>query len=231
MKIVGLIGGTSWVSTVDYYRFINQGINEKLGGINYANCIIYSFNYADISRNNESGNWAATLDLFIDVAENLKKSGVTAIVICANTLHKIAEDLEQRIGIPVIHIAKVTAAAIVQKNVKKVALLGTRFTMEMDFFKDKLSELGIEAIIPNDADRVYIHSTIHDELGKGIIRSETKARYLQIIDGLIAQGAEGVILGCTEIPLLINQDDLSVPAFDTTRIHADAAVAYALEAV
>jgi aspartate racemase len=228
MKIVGLIGGTSWVSTIDYYRFINEGINEKLGGINFANCIIYSFNYADISRNNEAGDWDATLKLFTEVAEGLKKSGATAIVICANTMHKIAEDLEQRIGIPVIHIAKVTAAAIVSKNIKKVALLGTRFTMEMDFFKDKLTEQAIEAIIPSDDDKLYIHSTIHHELGKGIIKPETKIRYLEIIEKLIAQGAEGVILGCTEIPLLISQADLNVPAFDTTRIHAEAAVAYAL---
>ncbi|QKJ29828.1 aspartate/glutamate racemase family protein [Mucilaginibacter mali] len=228
MKIIGLIGGISWVSTVDYYRFINEGINQQLGGINFANCVIYSFNYQDIIRNNESGNWADTLDKFTVACEGLKQCGATAIVLCANTMHKIAAELEQRIGIPVIHIATATANAITKQNLKKVGLLGTRFTMEMDFFKDKLHEQNIEAIIPGDEDRLYIHTTLHSELSKGITLPETKRRYLEIIDRLIARGAEGIILGCTEIPLLINQDDVSVPVFDTTRIHSAAAVAYAL---
>lgn len=228
MKIVGLIGGISWVSTADYYRFINQGVNDKLGGINFANCVLYSFNYADIIKNNENGNWAATLDMVTNACEGLKKCGATAIILCANTMHKIADELEQRIGIPVIHIAKATADAVTRQNLKKVGLLGTRFTMEMDFFKDKLIDQGIEALIPDEEDRLFIHTSLHEELSKGITTPKTKAQYLQIVDKLIAKGAEGIILGCTEIPLLINQQDVSLPVFDTTLIHSQAAVAYAL---
>lgn len=216
------------MSTADYYRFINEGINEKLGGINFANCVLYSFNYHDIIKNNEGGNWAATLDMVSNACEGLKKCGATAIVLCANTMHKIAAELEQRIGIPVIHIAEATAAAITEKKLKKVGLLGTRFTMEMDFFKDKLREQNIEVIIPGDDDRAFIHHTLHSELSKGITTPETKQRYMEIMDSLISLGAEGIILGCTEIPLLIKQEDVSFPVFDTTRIHSAAAVAYAL---
>jgi aspartate racemase len=228
MKIVGLIGGISWVSTADYYRFINQGVNEQLGGINFANCIIYSFNYADIIRNNDAGNWSDTLNKFTDVCEGFKKMGATAVVLCANTMHKIADELEARIGMPVIHIATETARVISEQKLKKVALLGTRFTMELDFFKDKLIEQNIEALIPDEADRIYIQDTLYNELSKGITKPETKQRYLEIIDRLISRGAEGVILGCTEIPLLLNQNDISVPVFDTTLIHSQAAVAYML---
>lgn len=228
MKIIGLIGGISWISTADYYRYINQGINAKLGGSNFANCIIYSFNYADIMKNNERGDWDATLAMVKAACDNLKNSGAEAILLCANTMHKIADDLRERIDIPIIHIAEVTAEAIRKQQLNKVALLGTKFTMELDFFKLKLQEKNIEALIPDAEERAFIHQSIHDELGKGIINPETKSRYQSIIQKLVDQGAQGVILGCTEIPLLIKQEDVTVPAFDTTLIHSEAAVAFAL---
>jgi aspartate racemase len=228
MKILGLIGGISWVSTIDYYQLINEGINAKLGGLNFSQCIIYSFNYADIKKNNDANDWDSTLRMITDASRHLKNAGAEAIVLCANTMHVIAEKLEQKLGLPVIHIASATATAIKNRNVTKVGLLGTKFTMELDFFRDKLTQQGIEAIIPGNDDRDFIHYTIFEELGRGIINDDTRQRYLSIIEQLIAQGAEGIILGCTEIPLLIKPEDVQVPVFDTARIHAAAAVEFAL---
>ena len=229
MKKIGLVGGISWVSTVDYYRYINEEVNEKLGGIKYAECIIYSINLHEFVNNNLSGNWDATYDLLLDASLNLEKSGAEAIVLCANTAHAIADRLEQNIHIPLIHIATATANEIKREGLVKVGLLGTKFTMEMDFYIAKLASEGIQAIVPQlQEDRDFIQNTLKDELGKGIVKEETKKRYLSIIDQLIESGAEGIILGCTEIPLLINQQDISVPAFDTTKIHARAAVEFAL---
>jgi aspartate racemase len=222
-KKIGLIGGISWVSTVDYYKYINTMVNEKLGGLNFAECMIHSFNYADIKKNNDAGDWDKTLSMITEASVHLKAAGAEAIVLCANTMHLIADKLQDATGIPVIHIAEATAAAISQKKLNKVALLGTKFTMEMDFFRAKLKEKNIDVIIPGDADREFIHYTIFEELGRGLLKTETKARYISIIHHLEAQGAEGVILGCTEIPLLVKQSDLELPAFDTTLIHAQAA--------
>jgi aspartate racemase len=228
MKILGLIGGTSWVSTVDYYCYINQGINEKLGGLNYAHCMIYSFNYADIVRNNENENWDATLMMVTKAAINMKQGGAGAIVLCANTMHIIADELEKNVGLPVIHIASATAAAISKQNISKVGLLGTRFTMERDFFKNKLKEQGIVALVPDDDERKFIHDTIGNELGRGILKPETKSYYLEVILKLINKGAEGIILACTEIPMLIKTQDTDIPLFDTTLIHAKAAIEFAV---
>jgi aspartate racemase len=228
MKKIGLIGGISWVSTLDYYRILNEGINEKLGGLNFCECIIYSFNYADIKKNNDANDWEATFKMVANACDNLKNSGAGAIILCASTMHLIAERLEQKVGLPVIHIAVSTANAIKNKNLGKVALLGTKFTMELDFFTSKLREQGIDAIIPDNEDRDFIHYTIFEELGRGLVKEDTKQRYLSIVDKLIEKGAEGVILGCTEIPLLIQQADVPVPVFDTTRLHAAAAIDFAL---
>lgn len=229
MKIIGLIGGISWVSTGDYYKLINQGINDKLEGLNFSECLIYSFNYADIKKNNENNDWDSTFNLLLKGCQFLKQGGAEAIVLCANTMHFIADRLEAAIDLPVIHIATATAIEIEKQELKKVGLLGTKFTMELDFFKDKLLQKGIEAIIPkSEEDKDFIHTTIFEELGKGIVTSETKKRYLKIANQLIKEGAEGIILGCTEIPLVIKPEDLAVPIFDTALIHSNAAVDFQL---
>ena len=228
MKKLGLIGGISWVSTIDYYKLINQGINEKLGGLHFAECIIYSFNYADIKLNNDNNDWDKTLAMLSKAAEHLKNAGAEAIVLCANTMHMIADQVQESVKLPLIHIAAETAKAIQKQDLKKVGLLGTRFTMEQDFFKSKLTEQGISTIIPGSEDRNFIHETIFEELGRGIIKEDTKQHYISIINSLLKEGAEGIILGCTEIPLLISQQDVDVQLFDTTRIHSAAAVRFAL---
>jgi len=228
MKKLGLVGGISWVSTLDYYKLINLGINEQLGDLNFAECMIYSFNYQDIKNNNDSGNWGKTLQMLTKAAVSMKNGGAEAIVLCANTMHKIADELERDVQLPVIHIAKATAEAITERGLKKVGLLGTKFTMEESFFRDKLSDKGIDIVIPDEADRKHIHWTIFEELGRNIIKPETKQFYIDVINKLVTEGAEGIILGCTEIPLLIGNDDVDTPLFDTTQIHAKAAVAFAL---
>ncbi|QSW89777.1 MULTISPECIES: aspartate/glutamate racemase family protein [Flavobacterium] len=229
MKKIGLIGGISWVSTTDYYKLINLGINEKLGGLNFSECLVYSFNYADIKKNNDNNDWDSTFNMLLKGCEFLKSGGAEAIVLCANTMHLIADKLQDAIKLPVIHIAVETAVEIQKQNLKKVGLLGTKFTMELDFFKNKLAEKGIETIIPtSEEDKDFIHYTIFEELGRGIVTDETKKRYLEIANELIKNGAEGIILGCTEIPLVIKTEDLSVPIFDTTLIHAKAAVEFQL---
>jgi len=228
MKILGLIGGISWVSTVDYYRLINKGINEKLGNLEFAELMIYSFNYGDIKRNNDAEDWDKTLSMITKASLDMKNSGVKAIVLCANTMHLIADRLQENIQLPVINIATVTADAIVAKGIKKVGLLGTRFTMERDFFRDKLTEKGIEILIPGDEERDFIHYTIFEELGRNIIKPETKKFYINVINKLVEAGAEGIILGCTEIPLLISNADVAIRLFDTVEIHSKAAVEFAL---
>lgn len=228
MKKLGLIGGISWVSTADYYKFINEGINKELGGVNFAECMIYSFNYHDIKQNNENNDWETTFNMLSKACQSLKNGGAEAIVLCANTMHLIADRIQESVNLPLIHIATETAKEIQKHKLKKVGLLGTKFTMELDFFKEKLTALGIETIIPEDEDRDFIHDTIFNELGKGLIIESTKEKYLSIIEKLIANGAEGIILGCTEIPLLVKQEAVKVPVFDTTMIHSNAAIAFAL---
>ncbi|KIQ22082.1 aspartate racemase [Flavobacterium sp. MEB061] len=229
MKIIGLIGGISWVSTADYYKLINQGINEKMGDLNFSECLLYSFNYADIKKNNENNDWDSTFKMLLKGSQFLKAGGAEAIVLCANTMHLIADKLEEAIDLPIIHIATETAKEIQKQNLKKVGLLGTKFTMELDFFKDKLIAQRIEAIIPeSENDKDFIHTTIFEELGKGLVTPETKKRYLEIANELIKRGAEGIILGCTEIPLVILPEDVDVPVFDTTLIHSKAAVEFQL---
>ena len=229
MKTLGLIGGTSWVSTADYYKAINEGINEKLGGLNFAKCIIYSFNYADIKRNNDTNDWENTQRMVNEAGRHLQNSGADAIVLCAVTMHLSADLLQQELNIPIIHIADAAASAINCLTLSKVGLLGTKFTMELDFFKSRLEAFGIETIIPGEKDREFIHTTIFDEMGKGIFSQETKKQYLEIISKLVDNGAQGIILGCTELPILIRQEDLSIPVFDVIALHARAAVETALE--
>ena len=225
MKKIGLIGGISWVSTMDYYKFLNEGINEKLGGLNFAECIIYSLNFGDIQEK----TWEHSFELFLNACQSLKRSGVEAIVLCANTAHLFADELQIQIGLPIIHIGTATAKTIRLQGLNKVGLLGTKFTMEMDFYLDKLSEYGLEVLVPAKQEtRDYIQFTLKEELGRGIINPATKLSYLAIANALIARGAEGIILGCTEIPMILSPQDFEVPVFDTTKIHVQTIIEYAL---
>lgn len=229
MKKIGLVGGISWTSTVDYYRHINEGINQGLGGLNFAECIIYSVNFNEFQESNANYDWDRTYDLLLKATENLIKAGAEAIVLCANTAHIVADRIAEKIEQPLIHITTATANAINKQKLKKVGLLGTTYTMELDFYKNKLEDHGIETIIPeNQSDRDFIEETLLHELGRGILNPASKEKYIVIINELIKNGAEGIILGCTEIPLLIHQEDVSVPVFDTTKIHSMAAVKFAL---
>jgi aspartate racemase len=228
MKVIGLIGGTSWVSTIDYYRLINEGINARLGDLNAAKCIIYSFNFQDIKRNNDNNDWDSTFNMVSNASRHLVNAGAEAIILCANTMHLLADRVQDTLDVPVIHIATATALEIKKQRINKVALLGTRFTMERDFFKEKLKEQDIDIIIPSEDERNFIHQTIFEELGKNVFTSETKKRYLDIIVDLIGQGSQGIVLGCTEIPMLIKPEEVSVPVFDTLKIHAEAAVEFSL---
>jgi aspartate racemase len=228
MKKIGLVGGISWVSTLDYYRYINEGINERLGGLEFAECIIYSVNFNDVQRHGWD-NWDETFRLLSGACTHLKAAGAEAIVLCANTAHAIADELEAYIQLPLIHIATATATEVSRHGLKKVGLLGTKFTMELPFYRDKLRLQNIEALVPQDQGvRDFIQQTLKEELGRGILSPATKAAYLEVTNQLIACGAEGIVLGCTEIPLLLSQQDVAVPVFDTTRIHVRAAVDFAL---
>ncbi|KOY86372.1 aspartate racemase [bacterium 336/3] len=228
MKILGLVGGISWVSTTDYYKLINQGVNNKLGDLNFSECIIYSLNYQEIKNNNDRNDWDATFQTILKACKKLSSSGANAILLCANTMHHIADRLEKELDIPIIHIADATALEIEKVGLKKVGLLGTKFTMELDFFKSRLLKKGIETIIPDETDRAFLHQNIFEELGRGIFKEESKKRYLEIIDKLLANGAEGIILGCTEIPMLLPPQEVPAPAFDTTLIHTNVAIEFQL---
>lgn len=228
MKTLGLIGGTTWVSTIDYYRLINQKTNELLGGLNSAKILLYSVNFEEFRPPVDPADWEDLTKKFTAIAQKLEHDGADGIVFCANTPHLIAEGVRQKLGVPLIHIAETAAEEIASHNIKKVILLGTRITMEQDFFKNKLIEKQIEVLIPGADDRQLIHNAIFEEFGKDIFTAKTKAEFLRIINGLIAQGGEGVILGCTEFPHLIKPEDCSLPLFDTTILHANAAVKFAL---
>jgi aspartate racemase len=225
MKKIGLIGGISWVSTIDYYRYINEGVNSRLGGINFAECLLYSLNFADVQER----GWPNAYELILNACKDLKKGNVQAIVLCANTAHQFAENLQEEIQLPVIHIVEETAKEICKRDLKKVGLLGTKFTMEMDFYTKKFNQFGIEVIVPEQQEtRDYIQHTLKEELGIGLINPDTKKNYIEIANDLVKNGAEGIILGCTEIPLLISQNDFELPVFDTTKIHAKAIVDFML---
>ncbi len=229
MKTIGLIGGTGWVSTLEYYRLINTEVNSRLGGLNSARCILYSFDYSDIAELNQKNDHAGILRMLIDAAQKLEIAGADCIGLCANTLHYYADDLQKQILKPIIHIASATADEIKRKGLSKVGLLGTKMTMEEDFYKNRLSNSQILTLIPNEPERAFIQRTILNELLKNIFLEKTKAQFLQIISSLQQQGVEGIVLGCTEIPLLIKQSDVKLPVFNTLEIHVNAIVDFALE--
>jgi aspartate racemase len=228
MKTIGLIGGTTWLSTIDYYRIINQEVNRQLGDLHSAKLLLYSIDFDEFKTLADAGDWPKLTEWFAGIAQELQTAGAEAIVLCANTLHLIVTELEQLVQIPIIHVADATVSELRSQDIRKTALLGTKFTMEAPFFNDKLLQQGIEVMIPDADERQFIHQTIFDELDRGLLLTETKARYLAIIQNLMAKGAEAVILGCTEIPLLIKPEDCTVPVFDTTLIHARSAARFAL---
>jgi aspartate racemase len=228
MKTLGLIGGTTWLSTIDYYRIINQEVNRQLGDLHSAKLLLYSIDFDEFKTLADAGDWPKLTEWFAGIAKHLQTAGADAIVLCANTLHLMVPKLEQLVQIPIIHVADATVGELRSQGIRKTALLGTKFTMEAAFFKDKLLQEGVEVMIPDSDERQFIHQTIFDELDRGLLLTETKVRYLVIIQNLIAKGAEAVILGCTEIPLLIKPEDCTVPVFDTTLIHAKAAARFAL---
>lgn len=230
MKTIGLIGGMSWESSLEYYRNINEIVKEKLGRLHSAKCLLYSVDFEEIEKLQHQDKWDELTEIMVDAAERLKKGGADFIVICTNTMHKMANEIESRTGLKVLHIAEATGKNIVDKRIKKVGLLGTHFTMEGDFYKKILNEqFDIEVIIPSEEERNLVHDIIYDELCQGIISPSSKEKYIKIINNLSSNGIEGVILGCTEIPLLIKDKDVNISVFDTTMIHTTAAVNFALK--
>ncbi len=230
MKTIGMIGGMSWESSLEYYRLMNEEVRARLGGSHSVDCLLYSFDFQEIEELQHQGDWDRLTREMVKQGMNLKRGGAEFLVICTNTMHKMAPDLERETGLRVLHIADVTGKEIKRQGLSKVLLLGTKFTMEGEFYKAVLKEKhGIDVVIPRDEDREIVHRVIYQELVKGKICDESRAEYARIIEESKRAGAEGVVLGCTEIPLLIHQEDVSVPVFDTTAIHSIAAVDWALE--
>ena len=229
LKTIGLIGGMSWESTVTYYKIINETVKEKLGGLHSAKCILYSVDFQEIEECQANGNWEKSGEILGEAAYNLEKAGADFIVICTNTMHKVVNQIKEKISIPILHIAEMTAEKILEKGLKNIALLGTKYTMEQDFYKSKLIEKGINVIIPDKNDIEIINKVIYDELCLGTINFNSKKKFLEIVDKLRSKGAEGIILGCTEIGLLIKNEDTDVPLFDTAIIHAEQAAIYSIK--
>ena len=229
LKTIGLIGGMSWESTATYYKIINETVKEKLGGLHSAKCILYSVDFQEIEECQANGNWEKSGEILGEAANNLEKAGADFIVICTNTMHKVVNQIKEKISIPILHIAEMTAEKILEKGLKNIALLGTKYTMEQDFYKSKLIEKGINVIIPDKNDIEIINEVIYDELCLGTINSDSKKKFLEIVDKLRNKGAEGIILGCTEIGLLIKNEDTDVPLFDTAIIHAEQAAMYSIK--
>ncbi len=229
MKTIGLIGGMSWESSLEYYRLINEYTKEKLGNKHSAECLMYSVDFAEIEEMQHKEKWKLLENEMIEYAQNLKKGGAEMIVICTNTMHKMANDIEEKLDIPLLHIADAAAKSINEKKISKVGLLGTKFTMERNFYKNRLKEHDIDVIIPWEEEREIVHNTIYNELIDGVILDESREKFQNIIQNLYARGAEGVVLGCTEIPLLIKEKDSPVPVFATTELHAKEAVEFALK--
>lgn len=229
MKKIGLIGGMSWESTQIYYKIINQKVREQLGGFHSAKCVMESVDFSEIQKLQSENDWDALDEKMILAATNLKNAKAEVLVICANTMHLCSDAITQEVNLPLLHIAEATGEKIKEARLNKVLLLGTKFTMERDFFKNILTkDFGVEVLIPNEGDREIVHNIIYEELVHGMINAGSRGQYVRIIYEAVKNGAEGVILGCTEIPLLIQPTDVSLPTFDTTQIHAEKAVEFAL---
>ncbi|PXX91614.1 aspartate/glutamate racemase [Marinobacter vulgaris] len=228
MKTIGLLGGMSWESTQTYYRLINEGVKARLGGLHSARMVLYSVDFAEIETLQHQGDWAATARILANAAVSLQKAGADFLVIATNTMHKVAPEIEQALDMPLLHIADATAKTLARDGIDRVGLLGTRFTMEQDFYRNRLEKAGINVLTPDLVQRDVVHRVIYEELCQGRINPDSRAAYLDTVASLAEQGAQAVILGCTEIGLLIRQADTSVPLYDTTEIHAAQAVEQAL---
>lgn len=228
-KTIGLIGGMSWESSAEYYRIINERVRDRLGGLHSARCLMWSFDFADVESLQHAGRWDDATALMIDAARRLERGGADFVVICTNTMHRMADAVQAAISLPLLHIADPTAARIRAAGLRRVGLLGTAFTMEQDFYKGRLADRhGLDVLVPGDADRAEVHRVIYDELVQGRAEPAARRAYRAVIARLVDRGAEAIILGCTEIMLLVRPEDSAVPLFDTTAIHAEAAVEWAL---
>ncbi|MCO1602536.1 aspartate/glutamate racemase family protein [Desulfosporosinus nitroreducens] len=228
MKTIGLIGGMSWESSSEYYRIINEEVKNRLGGLHSAKCVLYSVDFEEIEICQRNGEWGKAAQILANAARSLEKAGADFIVICTNTMHKVADDIQAGISIPLLHIADITAEQVLLNGIKTVGLLGTRYTMEQDFYKSRLENQSIKVLIPKETDREIVNTVIYRELCLGQIIDSSRVSYKRIIEDLIKQGAEGIILGCTEIGLLVKSEDSTVPLYDTTLIHAIGAVNFSL---
>ncbi|MGK0374130.1 MAG: aspartate racemase [Arenicella sp.] len=228
MNTIGLIGGMSWESTLSYYQAINLGVKDRLGGLHSAKLVMVSVDFAEIEKMQHLGDWLATAGILIEAARSLEAAGADGFIICTNTMHKVADQVAAEVSIPLLHIADATANVLKRDGLSKVGLLGTSFTMEQEFYKGRLAENGFDVLVPNQEQRGLIHSVIYQQLCVGNIRLESKQAYLEIVQDLAERGAQAVILGCTEIGLLIQQSDTDIALYDTTKIHADAAVEFVL---
>ena len=228
-RVIGLLGGMSWESSAQYYRLINEGVRDRLGGLHSARCLMWSLDFAEIAELQHAGRWTEATALLIEGARRLERGGADFLVICTNTMHRKAEEVQASVDLPLLHIADPTAERIRASGFSRVGLLGTTFTMEQDFYKGRLaSRHGLEVLVPDPADRAEVHRVIYDELVKGRVVEASRLAYRQVIDRLVQRGAQAIIMGCTEIMLLVKPDDSAVPVFDTTALHAKAAVDWAL---
>ncbi|MFF9490354.1 aspartate/glutamate racemase family protein [Streptomyces sp. NPDC014676] len=230
MKTIGLIGGMSWESTAEYYRILNECTRDRLGGLHSARCVIYSVDFAEIEQLQVQGRWAEAGAILAEAARSLEAAGADLLLICTNTMHKVADMVGAAVSVPLLHLADATADAVRASGLRRVGLLGTAFTMEQDFYRGRLEQAGLDVRVPDEDGRALVHRVIYEELCLGVVRDDSRAAYQEVIKDLVAQGAEGVILGCTEIELLIGAQDSPVPVFPTARLHAEAAVADALAA-
>ncbi|MET9962463.1 aspartate/glutamate racemase family protein [Streptomyces sp. NPDC006326] len=228
MKTIGLLGGMSWESTSAYYRLLNELTRDRLGGLHSARCVVYSVDFAEIERLQAEGRWAEAGDLLAAAGRRLEAAGAELVLLCTNTMHKVADRIQEGIAVPLLHLADATADAVRAAGLRRVGLLGTAFTMEQEFYRGRLAANGLDVRVPEAPGRALVHRVIYEELCRGIVREASRTAYREVIGQLVAEGAQGVILGCTEIELLIGADDSPVPVFPTARIHAEAAVAAAL---
>ncbi|MFI7322087.1 aspartate/glutamate racemase family protein [Streptomyces venezuelae] len=228
MKTIGLIGGMSWESSAEYYRLLNELVRDRLGGLHSARCVLYSVDFAEIEQLQVQGEWERAGDVLAVAAKRVEAAGADLVLICTNTMHKVADQVQAAVSVPLLHLGDATAEAVRRAGITRVGLLGTAFTMEQDFYRKRLSAHGLDVLVPDEAGRGLVHRVIYEELCLGVVREESRAAYQEVIHSLVRRGAQGVILGCTEIELLIQQEHSPVPVFPTTRLHAEAAVDVAL---